>query len=62
LTTVRNASKIATAATVTATMTTTVSSRAMMPWSISSRSRSGLTTVITASIAVANRKTESWTR
>src|ERR1700722_5264120 len=58
----RNAAKTATAATVTPTTTTTPSSLVTMPPSISSRSSSGLTTVIHASSAVAIRKIVSWTR
>ena len=62
LTTPRNASKTATAATVTPTTTTTPSSLVTMPPSISSRSSSGLTTVMHASSAVAIRKIVSCTR
>ena len=51
------ASKIATAATAKASRITSCSSRPRMPWSMMSRSSSGLTTVITASTEVAIRNT-----
>ena len=56
------ASKIATAATAQASTITTCSLRARMPWSMISRSSSGLTTVITASTTVARRNTARCTR
>ena len=61
-TTPSSASSTVTPATVTATPMTMASSLAMMPLSISSRSSSGLTTVIAASRAVANRKIVSFHR